>query len=161
MNRSSPCGSAVKNPTSIYEDRCSIPGLAQWVKDLTLWWALVWVTDAAQILHCCGTGQQLSSDSTHSLGTAICCRGSSKKTKKKKKKSGQPKIQRLSFTQLTPSHLFFSFFFFFRATPAAHRGSQARGQIGAAAASLCQSHSNTTSEKHLWLTPQLMAMLDT
>ena len=38
---------------------------------------------------------------------------------------------------------------FFRATPAAHRGSQARGLIGATAASLHHSHSNLGSEQPL------------
>ena len=42
--------------------------------------------------------------------------------------------------------VFFFFLCIFRATPTAYRGSQARGLIRAAAASLRQSHSNTRSE---------------
>ena len=42
----------------------------------------------------------------------------------------------------------------------AHGGLQARGLIGATAASLCHSHSNTGSELNLPPRPQLMAMLD-
>ena len=34
--RSSHCGLALTNPTSIYEDMGSIPGFVQWVKDLAL-----------------------------------------------------------------------------------------------------------------------------
>ena len=49
---------------------------------------------------------------------------------------------------LVQSNLFFFFFFWlFRATPAAYGSSQARGQIGAAAAG--HSHSNPRSEPHL------------
>ena len=50
----------------------------------------------------------------------------------------------------------FGFFFFFsllfRATPATNVSSQARGQIGATAASLYHSHSNTGSLTH-WARP--------
>ena len=66
---------------------------------------------------------------------------------------------------------YFSSFFFlkkklinlfccFRAAPLAYGGSQARGQIGAAAARLHQSHSNARSKPCLQPTPQLMATLD-
>ena len=34
--RSSHCGSAVTNLTSLHEDVGSLPGLVQWVKDLAL-----------------------------------------------------------------------------------------------------------------------------
>ena len=51
-------------------------------------------------------------------------------------------------------------FFLFRGAPAAYGSSQARGLIGAVAASLRQSHSNVGSEPHLQPTPQLTAMLD-
>ena len=43
----------------------------------------------------------------------------------------------------------YSFFFIFRATPAAHGRSQARGPIGAAAAGLRPSHSDMRVEPHL------------
>ena len=55
---------------------------------------------------------------------------------------------------------FFFFFLLFRATPTAYRGSQARGQIRVAAASLHHSRSNTGTKPCLRPTPQLMAMPD-
>ena len=47
---------------------------------------------------------------------------------------------------------------FSRAAPTAYGRSQTRGLIGAVAASLCHSHSNTGSELRLQPTPQLTAM---
>ena len=55
---------------------------------------------------------------------------------------------------------FFKFFFFLRAIPMAYGSSQARGQIGATAASLHHSHSNTRSQPHLQSTLHHMATLD-
>ena len=57
-------------------------------------------------------------------------------------------------------HFFFFFLSFSRATPEAHGGSQAKGPVGAVAAGLCHSHSNTRAELHLQTTPQLMEMQD-
>ena len=51
-------------------------------------------------------------------------------------------------------------FCLFRTAPLAYGGLQARGRIGAAAVSLCHSHSNSGSDLYLQPTPQLMAMLD-
>ena len=48
----------------------------------------------------------------------------------------------------------------FQATPMAYGGSQARGRMGATAAGLHQSHSNTGSEPCLQPTPQLTATPD-
>ena len=64
-----------------------------------------------------------------------------------------------------PCYLFVYFFCHFsfcllRAAPAAYEGFQARGQIGAIAASLHHSNSNARSEPCLRPTPQLMAMPD-
>ena len=45
------------------------------------------------------------------------------------------------------------FIWLFRATPSAYGGSQARGRIGATAAGLYHSHSNTGSKPRLEPTP--------
>ena len=113
-----------------------------------------------------------SSDSTPSLGTSIC-RGSGprkgKKTKNKNKTHTWPDSSRKSCgdspfypccNNIIVLSLFFFFLPFFRAAPAAYAGSQARGQIGAAAAARCHSHSNTGSKPHLRPTPQLTSMPD-
>ena len=56
--------------------------------------------------------------------------------------------------------LFFVFLPFLELLPEAYGGSQARGPIGAVAASLRQSHNNTGSELCLQPTPQLTATPD-
>ena len=61
---------------------------------------------------------------------------------------------------LAEAVLFFSFFFLFRAIRVAHGSSQARGWIGATAASTHHSHSNSGSKPCLLSTPQLTAKPD-
>ena len=56
--------------------------------------------------------------------------------------------------------LFVCLFCFFRATPEAYGGSQARGWIGTVASGRHHSHSNTRSEPRLQATPQLTATPD-
>ena len=58
------------------------------------------------------------------------------------------------------SCIYFCLFAFSRAAPVAYGGSQARDLIGAVAAGLHQSHSNTRSEPRLQPTPQLTAIPD-
>ena len=72
----------LRNLTSIPEDTFSAPGLAQWVKDWALLWAVVEVAHVAQILSCfCGIGQRSGSDWIPSMGTCICLRSVPIKTK--------------------------------------------------------------------------------
>ena len=64
-------------------------------------------------------------------------------------KQNKPYFIRIIST-ITPIILFVCFVFcLFRAAPKAYGGSQARGSIGAIAARLCQSHSNSGSQLRL------------
>ena len=56
--------------------------------------------------------------------------------------------------------VFVLFCLLFRAALAAYGGSRARGPVGAVAAGLNHSHSNSGSEPHLQPTPQPMATPD-
>ena len=76
-------------------------GLALWVGDLVLPWAVVWVTDASWILHCCGCGvgqklltpiQPLTWEPPYATGVALKI----KKKKKKKKKAVRLKSVKLN-----------------------------------------------------------------
>ena len=61
----------------------------------------------------------------------------------------QLELQLLAYATATTTIFFFSFLLFLWAASAAYGGSQARGLIGAVAASLRQSHSNAGSEPRL------------
>ena len=67
------------------------------------------------------------------------------------------------YTMFVLCFMFFFLLFLFcllRAAPTAYGGIQARGLIGAVAASLCQSYSNATSEPRLRVTSQLTGIQD-
>ena len=68
---------------SLCKDADSIPGLAQWVRDLALLQAAAWVADVTRLQCCCscGIGLSFSSDWTASWGTSICHWCSPKKNK--------------------------------------------------------------------------------
>ena len=61
---------------------------------------------------------------------------------------------------LCPWVIFLFFFLIFRAAPAVHGSSQARGQIRAAATGLYHSHSNAAPKPHVQPMQQLMVTLD-
>ena len=71
--------------TSIHEGAGSILCLTQWVGDLALLWAVVYVTDTAWIPsgHYRGIGSSCSSDLTPSPVTCMCCKCGPKPKKKK------------------------------------------------------------------------------
>ena len=82
--------SGLKTWHSLHEDVSTIPGLAQWLKDLALPKSAAQIPNVAKICCCCGCGIGLScsSNSTPHLGTSICHRCSHKNKKKVNKRLG-------------------------------------------------------------------------
>ena len=77
-----------------------------------------------------------------------------------KKKSNKTKSKSINKMSMKTYISIITLFIFFRATPVAYGGSQARCLIGATAAGLCHSYRNARSKLRLQPTPQLMATPD-
>ena len=73
-NRSSYCGSAEKNLTSIHEHECLMPGLTRWVKDLALreLWCRLQKRLGSRIAVAVEEAGSNRSDLIPRLGTSIC-----------------------------------------------------------------------------------------
>ena len=74
------------SPASVLEDRGSIPGPAQWVKDLDRCglWCRSQMQVGSGVAGAVGWAGSCSSSSTPNLGAFICLRFSAKKTKRKR-----------------------------------------------------------------------------
>ena len=84
----------LENPTGSHGVVGSVPGLAQRVGDPALPWAVVWVSDTAWILRCCGSG--LGSEATALIGPLAweppCAIGVAQEMAKRQKKKKIPSL---------------------------------------------------------------------
>ena len=135
----------------------SLAGFPYWHSDLRIWYC-----------HCCGLGHLCGTGLIPGPRNSAYCRSGRKKVCAKL--STMTFLWTIEIMDFTPDqpfnhdlHLrvfFFFFFCLFRVALAAYGGAHARGRIGAVAAGLHNSHSNTGSKPHLQPIPELIAMPD-